>query len=150
MYRKVLIPLDGSKRAERIFTRIKPDLAPDATVVLLQVVQPNMTQAVGGILAPGSLETEDAASKAMAYLRRTMRRLSADATTWRCAVVLNDSVAKGIVDFAHRQGTDLIAMYTHDRKGLAKLIMGSIADDVQRRTNIKTKIFKSPELAGVS
>ena len=138
MYRRVLIPLDGSKRAERVASGIKSELLPDATVVLLQVVPPNLTQAVGGILALGSIETEDVASKAMAYLRRTLRRLSADKETWRCAVVVNDSVAEGIVDFAHREKMDLIAMYTHDRKGLARLIMGSIADDVQRRTTIET------------
>jgi hypothetical protein len=37
-------------------------------------------------------------------------------------------------------------MYTHDRKGLAKLIKGSIAEKVQRRAPIEVKVFRPQEL----
>jgi nucleotide-binding universal stress UspA family protein len=42
-------------------------------------------------------------------------------------------VADGIVDFARREEVDLIAMYTYDRKGLSKLIKGSVAEKVRNR-----------------
>ena len=45
-----------------------------------------------------------------------------------------------------REGVDLIGMYTHDRKGLAKLIRGSIAEKVQRRAPIKVQVFRPREL----
>ena len=41
---------------------------------------------------------------------------------WRCEVVVADSVAEGIASFAMREGVDIVAMYTHDRKEIAKLI----------------------------
>ena len=57
-----------------------------------------------------------------------------------------DSVAQGIADFAAREEVDLIAMYTHDRKGLAKLIRGSIAEKVQERGLVAVRVFKPKEL----
>jgi nucleotide-binding universal stress UspA family protein len=65
---------------------------------------------------------------------------------WRCAVVVADSVAQGIADFAAREEVDLIAMYTHDRKGLAKLIRGNITEKVQRRALMEVQVFKAEEL----
>ena len=57
-----------------------------------------------------------------------------------------DSVAQGIADFAAREEVDLIAMSTHDRKGLAKLIRGSIAEKVQERSPVDVRVFKPKEL----
>ena len=68
------------------------------------------------------------------------------AIPWRCGVVEADSVAQGIADFAAREEVDLIAMYTHDRKGLAKLIRGSITEKVQKRAPVDVWVFKPKEL----
>jgi nucleotide-binding universal stress UspA family protein len=56
------------------------------------------------------------------------------------------SVPEGIASFADREGVEVIVMYTHDRKGLAKLIKGSIAEKVQRRAPIEVKVFRPQEL----
>ncbi len=61
-----------------------------------------------------------------------------------------DSVSRGIADFAKSEGVDSIAMYTHDRKGIAAMIMRSIAKDVQRSAPIGVKVFKPQELAAVT
>jgi CRP-like cAMP-binding protein len=57
-------------------------------------------------------------------------------------------VAKAITEFATNEDVDLIAMYTHDRKGLARLIRGSIAEKVQRRAPIEVQVFRPPEVEG--
>jgi nucleotide-binding universal stress UspA family protein len=41
-------------------------------------------------------------------------------------------VAEGITGVAAQEKADLIAMYNHDRKGLAGLVKGSIAAKVER------------------
>ena len=48
MYRKLLIPLDGSMESEEVFATIKEDLAPDTEVVLLRVVPPGKICSIGG------------------------------------------------------------------------------------------------------
>ena len=57
-------------------------------------------------------------------------------------MAISDSISRAIVDVAEREGVDLIAMYTHDREGLAALIKRSIAKDVQRRAPTEVRVFK--------
>ena len=64
----------------------------------------------------------------------------------RCEVAVSGLVAEGIVDFAVREGVDLIGMYTHDRKGLSKLTRGSISKKVQRRAPVEVQVFRPSEL----
>jgi hypothetical protein len=40
MYRKVLIPLDGSREAELVIPKIQPELTEDAEVILLKIIPP--------------------------------------------------------------------------------------------------------------
>ena len=57
-------------------------------------------------------------------------------------------MARGILEVAAGASVDLIAMYTHDRKGLARIFRGSVAREVQRRASIEVRVFTPPELAG--
>ena len=142
MYRKILIPLDGSKESQRVFDLIRGELAPDGEVVLLQVIPPPKTHAIEIYLGLGSLHFFP-----LSVLREL--DLNGDLTRQRREVVVAESVSQGIVDFARKEEVDLIAMYTHDRKGIARLIRGSIASDVSRRAPIEVKVFKPHELASV-
>ena len=66
-----------------------------------------------------------------------------------CAVVVSSSVAECIANFASQEGADLIAMYTHERTGLAKLLKGSVTADVKRRASVEVRAFGSSELAEI-
>ena len=146
MYRKILLPLDGSREAEMVMDAIKNDVAPDCTIILLKVIPLAKTLVVAGEIMDSSSLTAGERSKAMDSLRDVVHRLG-DPARWRCQVEVSESVAQGILDCAAREGVDLIAMYTHDRKGLARMIKGSIARDVQRKAPIEVKVFKPRELA---
>lgn len=147
MYRKVLIPLDGSRESEGVFAAVKGELAPDAEVTLLRVIFPGQTRVLGGHVLPATQIEEAERSEAMSYLRDVARRMEGGSYQCRCEVTLARSVSRGIVDFARHEGVDLIAMYTHDRKGLAGLIQKSIAKDVLRKAPVEVKVFKPRELA---
>ena len=58
-------------------------------------------------------------------------------------------MAEGITSLAAQEGVDLIAMYTHDRKGLARLIKGSIAAKVERGAPAEVRVFRPRALAEV-
>ena len=149
MYQKVLIPLDESKEAEGVFPSVKGELSPDAEVILLRVIPPVRTRVVGGHTLLGSQMEESERSKAETYLRGVLRRSDGDPDRWSCEAVISDSVEEGIVDTAARNEVDLIAMYTHDRKGLAALVKKSIAKEVRRRATREVKVFRPRELAAV-
>ena len=143
---KILVPLDGSAEAEGVLPIIQDLMNPESEVILLQIIAPGKSQRLGDHVLLGSDQEEAKRGKAMAYLRRVAHQLGETAGRWRCGVAVSSSVAEGIVGFAVREGVDLIGMYTHDRKGLAKLIRGSIAEKVQRRAPIEVQVFRTREL----
>ena len=107
------------QRISGVFDLIRGELAPDGEVVLLRVVPPAKTQVVGGQVLLGSQREEVERSRAETYLRSVLRELDSegDPTRRRGEVVVVESVSQGIVDFAGKEEVDLIAMYTHGRKG---------------------------------
>ena len=147
MYRKALIPLDGSKEAEEVFPLVKDELDPEGEVLLTQVIPPTKTQMVGGHIILGSQQEEADRYEALSYLRSVSRQQEGEAGRWRFEVEVDNSVAEGIVRLASREGVDLIAMYTHDRKLLARHIKRSIAREVQRRAAMEVRIFGTRELS---
>ena len=81
---------------------------------------------------------------------RNVARQSGGSEAWRCEAFVFDSVAQGITEFAHREGVDLIAMYTHDRKGLGRLMKGSVAREVHRIASTEVRVFTPLELAALA
>ena len=146
MYERVLIPLDGSKEAEEVFPLVRDEIVAQGEVILLQVIPPARTQMVGGHIILGSQQEETDRSEAMDYLRAAVRQHSWDAGQWRYAVEVDNSVADGIVRLAGREKVDLIAMYTHDRRLLARHVKRSVAREVQRRAGAEVKVFGTREL----
>ena len=146
MYRKVLIPLDGSKEAEEVFPLVQGEILPEGEVIRTQVIPPAKTQMVGGHIILGSQQEEADRYEAIAYLRSVVRQQAWDAGQWRFAVEVDNSVPDGILRLAAREQVDLVAMYTHDRKLLARHIKRSIAREVQRRAAAEVRVFGTREL----
>ena len=146
MYRKALIPMDMSKEAQGVFPRIQDELAPGAEVILLHVTPPAHAVSSGGHLISAAEIEEGQVLEAKAYLRVAAQRYG-EGANWRHEVIRHRSVPDGIVEFAEQEGVDLIAMYTHDRKGLGALIGKSVASSVSKKAPIEVRIFKPVELA---
>ena len=149
MYDKILVPLDQSPESESVFPFVEEFLAPGGEGILLHIIPPGRTRNLGEFVMLASQAEEAARGRAMVYLGRLASQIGEVSGRWRCEVAISSSVADGIVDFARREEVDLIAMYTHDRKGLAKLIRGSIAEKVQKRATTEVQVFRPRELAAV-
>jgi hypothetical protein len=59
MYRKVLIPLDGSREAEMVIPKIQPELTEETEVILLKIIPPLKGETLGQITVTSS-EREEA------------------------------------------------------------------------------------------
>jgi len=90
---------------------------------------------------------EEQRGRALVQLNRLSGELSEASIKSTCAVVVSPSVAECIANYASRESADLIAMYTHGRTGLAKLLKGSVTADVKRRSSVEVHAFGSAELA---
>jgi nucleotide-binding universal stress UspA family protein len=53
-----------------------------------------------------------------------------------------------IVEFAKRENVDLIVMASHGRTGLARLLMGSIAEGILRKAPCPVLVVKQPARVG--
>ncbi len=118
-------------------------------MILLKVISPMSELRFGPVMITADEREELVRTKEMGYLRDVVHRFGVQLDRFRCQVVVSKAVAEGITSFATAEGVDLIAMYTHDRKGLARLIKGSIATKVERGAPTEVRVFRPRELAEV-
>lgn len=129
MFRRILIPLDGSETAERVLPTVeKMLLREDAVAVLVRIVFCPMA----GMPHPPTLLGELEKS-ALDYLRKTARALEDKGLVVETRVIHGDP-AETILEYAVQEECDLIAMSTHGRTGVTRFLMGSVAEKVLRNS----------------
>jgi nucleotide-binding universal stress UspA family protein len=137
-FRRLLLPLDGSPWGEQV---IRPAVSLgqlfQAEYRLLRVVPPVLTS--GGAwpcpLVPGRSVAEQLQAEADGYLVSLAHRTPA-----LCRATLHSTTgwppAGAILADADASGVDLIALTTHGRGGIERLLLGSVADKVVRGTTL--------------
>jgi nucleotide-binding universal stress UspA family protein len=150
MYQNVLVPLDRSAESEGILDVVPKLVNDNGAATLLTVIPPGRTRSMGELVILGSQQEEEDRGRALAYLNRISNRLKESSVQATTAVVVNDSVPAAIVAYANRNSIDLISMFTHDRRGLARLVKGSVAREVERRAVMPVRVFRPEDLGSVS
>ena len=135
IFGQILVALDGSERAEAILPLTKEiGGAFDASYTLFRCVPPHY--AASPYLPHAIAETREATERgevdATAYLNDLAARLKAEGLTTSNEVGIGVQPAPGIIRHACAAGADLIAIATHGRGGLPRLLLGSVADKVVR------------------
>jgi nucleotide-binding universal stress UspA family protein len=131
VYKTILVPLDGSERAERILKHVE-ELASclNAKVIFLQVVTaPNLVGYDESGILLYSHNLEQMAKQAESYLnslKGEFREKGIEAKT----CVVGGPVVGQIIDCALRENADLVAMSSHGRTGLARAFYGSVTSGV--------------------
>jgi nucleotide-binding universal stress UspA family protein len=125
----------------------------DAQITLVRVNQPVTARASGtegnvGLLAgPDSLSelVQHQTTAAQSYLDAMAAKLASEGVRVRTHVVLQQQPADGILEEAETVHADLIAIETHGRRGLARLLWGSVADRVVRGGEVPVLLHHSPQ-----
>ena len=142
MYKRVVVPLDGSPLAEGMLRFIIDIASPlDLEVALLQVVKaapPYLTETMKALVLENA---ERSLAEARAYLAGLGEDLSAKGIRVRSEVRGGDPVDE-IVACAREIDADLIAMTTHGRSGLGRLLFGSVAEAVLRLAEIPVFLMR--------
>ena len=142
MYRRALVPLDGSMVAEAIVPFILEIAGPlDMEVALLRVIVPTPPVLVEG---GGPVVADDVAklrAGAEEYLADVAADLRARGVRVTLAVRYGDAVAE-ILAGAREAEADLIAMTTHGRGGLGRLLFGSVAEAVLRHAEVPVFLMR--------
>jgi nucleotide-binding universal stress UspA family protein len=146
----MLVPLDRSELAERLLGHATTfGRTTQARYTLLQVVTPEFI-GYGTELYALSMENrfiEELQSKAQAYLERVALPLRADGLKVETATAV-DLAGTAILNYAQEHAVDLIALATHARTGLARLLIGSVADKVIRGATVPVLLYRPQEGAG--
>ncbi len=128
MFKKILVPLDGSTLAEKVLSHVKP-LARGfgSEVILFHVLR---IPAISASPNATIIEDEELAEQdAQRYLERVENHLEEEGISAR-PVIVKGKAAESIVDYAELERVDLIAMSTHGRSGLGRWVFGSVAERV--------------------
>ena len=133
MYKHILIATDGSELAERAASQgLELAKLLEAKATAVTVTEP-WTAVVTGEAAlgfpPGDYETwvVEAATPVLGRIAEKAKAAGVDCAT----VHLKDHFPdEGIVAVAKDEGCDLIVMASHGRRGLARLLLGSVASKV--------------------
>lgn len=144
MYTRVLVPLDGSQLAEAILPFVEQVAGPlDAEVVLLRVIEPLYAVelvASAGVVAPDTFALRD--MHAEHYLSDVECRLSTKGLRVRTRVALGRPEEE-ILAAARATSADLIAMATHGRGGLGRLLFGSVAEAIVHAAAVPVLLFRT-------
>lgn len=153
-FRHVLIPLDGSELAEQILEPAAAlAVATKADVTLLRVVQqltpsgyvPDSARVSGirpTLLTQLREMDRQAWQRAEDYLNQLTERLRQRSLNVVTRVVWHTSPAAAILEDASTHGVQLIALATHGRGGLKRLLVGSVADKVLRGATTPVLVYR--------
>jgi nucleotide-binding universal stress UspA family protein len=140
----LLLALDGSTLAEQI---VAPALALGQAMgtdyTLVRAIRPAWT-----VLHPtwhGARKIDERQRHtAEAYLEAVAGRLRAGGAVVQTRVHFAEQPAHAILDEAAAVGADLIALETHGRGGLSRLLLGSVADKVVRGSSVPVLVCRQP------
>ncbi|WP_244816370.1 universal stress protein [Caballeronia sp. Lep1P3] len=146
MFNRIIVAIDGSRTSQRAF-----QAALDLAVTHRSVLQPYYVVEHGPMFLdvpgydPSALQTR------LAEQGSSLAREAADAMKARgvagevvtADATASDDVATLIISAASRFNADLLVMGTHGRKGVQRLILGSVAERCLRQANLPVLLIPS-------
>lgn len=139
-YKKILVPLDGSKVAEAVLPAVETVAkAFNASIMLLRAYYAHKF--------PGADPTEvqvAATREAEDYVKAVQKQLKAKGFDADSHTQYEADAAKAILDHAKHKDIDLIMMSTHGHGIVGHYLLGSVAEKVVHHSTKPVFLFRSP------
>lgn len=145
MFKKILVPTDGSALAQSAATTAA-QLAKSqgAEVIGVYVIDPfpyiGMGEASAAGLQSYLTESRNLAGQALEALGKVC---AAEGVPFAGDTIERNVVYEGVIETAQAEGCDLIVMASHGRQGVKALILGSVAQKVLTHAKVPVLIVKS-------
>ena len=145
MFRKILVPTDGSQQAERAaHTAAELARSQGAQVVGVYVIDPFPYIGVGDASAVALQSYLTEAKAAAGQALEALAKICAGAdVAFTGDTIERNVVYEGILETASAEGCDLVVMGSHGRQGIQALILGSVAQKVLTHAKMPVLIVKS-------
>jgi nucleotide-binding universal stress UspA family protein len=151
MYKKILVPLDGSKLAECAipYAEALAKGCDTEKLILVSVTErvqgyrvfEEPSQPLGQRLAPEAFGKKE--KQAQKYLGRIAKAMEAKGIKVDTEVLLGNPVEE-IIIYAKHLGCDLIVISSHGRSGVSRWTHGSVADRVFRGSPVPVLMVRAP------
>ena len=132
MFHHILVPVDGSATANLALTKTSElAIALGSKVTVVYVIDPYPFTGVGADFAYGQTQYLSAATaEANNVLDTAKASMQAAGVSADAALSEGHAVHQGILNTLENTGADLIVMGSHGRRGLEKLMLGSVTQRV--------------------
>ncbi len=148
MFSKILVCLDGSSIAEQILPyAVEEALHFKAKIYLLQVI--TMPSTITGPEEPAPIgvlleQVKHEETLAHSYLERIAGPIRQKGIETEC-VTLQGTPGETIMNFVTQNKVNLVAIATHGRSGLKRLVFGSVADFLLRESGLPMLVIRPRE-----
>lgn len=141
MYKKILVPLDGSPLAEAVLPHAQALAKSEgAEIVLLSVPVTPSYDYLERTPGLASQIIESAERETEAYLKAEVEKLTGEGMKVS-GVMREGPIPEMILMVAEEVHADMIAMSTHGRSGIQRWLMGSVADRVVHHAHIPVMLI---------
>lgn len=143
MFERIMVPLDGSERAEVVLPQIlRLARREDVELLLVRAISADLPPAGLGAVDLVRL-LEDGRQEAQRYLHAQVQRLRSAGVGKVHARVVEGPTAQTLLETAEAEDIRLIALATHGRTGAARWLMGSVAEQVARKSAVPVLVVRS-------
>jgi nucleotide-binding universal stress UspA family protein len=157
MYKKIMVPLDGSKLAECVLPHLEMVVRaskPTPEVLLVQAVEPIAIpygREVAEITSMDQLKAFETHNEVEAkkYLKEIAAQLAKVGVKAKTDVIYGKA-AMVLGDFASKNEVDLVIIATHGRSGISRWALGSVADRLLRSACAPVLMVRVPECVPIS
>ena len=147
MFKNILVATDGSELADKAVSH-GLNLAQElkAALTFVTVIELWTTLGMATRTFPGSINPTESYEKIQVTIANRVLKDAADKAKVlgvNCEIIYKeDHPAEGIIDVAHSKSCDLIIMASHGRRGVNKVLLGSITSEVLARSLIPVLVIR--------
>ena len=150
MYKKIMVPLDGSELAECVFPHLEtiakgcesPEVIVVRTVEPLSVPYGREVAHFTSLDEVKAFETHQKVD-AEKYLKEVVARLKKKGVNARADVIYGKAV-DSLGDYVTKNDVDLVIIATHGRSGVSRWVWGSVADRLLRSLCVPVLMVRAP------
>jgi nucleotide-binding universal stress UspA family protein len=145
-FSKIVVPLDGSPLAEAVlepaaaFARLW-----DADIRLVRIVSASALSLGLSLDSYSGYEdqfTDNRKEAAQKYLDQVAELLAKQGIRVSGTTVTGSGVAEALLDLVRSEDAKLVALATHGRGGLGRLVLGSVADKLVRAAEVPILVYR--------
>jgi nucleotide-binding universal stress UspA family protein len=142
MYQHILIPVDGSPTSECALQEALKLAQPENTQMALVFVVENLLNKEGYIIYPELQESIRSKGKKILEQAQKLVQQTGKTAELKLLEASNERISSVILAEAKRWPADLIVIGTHGRTGFSRLIFGSVAEGVVRKSHIPVLLIR--------